>query len=486
MEDNKNYIWNTPKFLLIVMALLMAMSWIPAYKSENVTIRQVDMLSDLFKDGETDGSDILASVSADLEEMLMAASVVVDTTVVHDSVASAQDSVAVVTAPPYSPTPGIVQIEDFSEDGDALSGFFSALDNIDSLGRPLRIAFVGDSFTEGDIITSDMRELLQSRFGGRGVGFIPAVPSMKFRNTLVQDHKGWKTYSMINYKSADRSKLLINGQYFVPSGGARISAKATSSKPCASSWSRVEMLYYSGDNTSGSVDFRVNGDGGREYVCDIEAGSGLSLHELGHDEDITSFDCTFNADSMFVYGLFLNDGEGVYVDNMSLRSSSGLTLSITSRELLRNLNTLVKYDLVILQYGLNIAEPDRTSYTGYKDRMVSTVNYLKAAMPDTDFLVFGISDRNFRDENGDVKTMPGIVSMVSAQREIARETGVAFWNTFLAMGGPNSMKKFVENDPPLANKDYTHISYAGGRRIAEHFVQSLMDARPKYWSGAEY
>ena len=44
----------------------------------------------------------------------------------------------------------------------------------------------------------------------------------------------------------------------------------------------------------------------------------------------------------------------------------------------------------------------------------------------------------------------------------------------MAMGGENSMVSYVEHKPVWANKDYTHITHAGGRPIAKKFVEALM------------
>lgn len=42
------------------------------------------------------------------------------------------------------------------------------------------------------------------------------------------------------------------------------------------------------------------------------------------------------------------------------------------------------------------------------------------------------------------------------------------------MGGENSMLSYVEHKPVWANKDYTHITHAGGRPIAAKFVEALL------------
>ena len=42
------------------------------------------------------------------------------------------------------------------------------------------------------------------------------------------------------------------------------------------------------------------------------------------------------------------------------------------------------------------------------------------------------------------------------------------------------MVAYVENVPPLGNKDYTHLNYQGGRRVAGVFVKSLINEYQKY------
>ncbi len=67
----------------------------------------------------------------------------------------------------------------------------------------------GDSFVEGDILTADLRERLQSAFGGRpggGAGFAPmASPLTAFRRTVKTQSKGWTTYNIMQRKSAPRA-----------------------------------------------------------------------------------------------------------------------------------------------------------------------------------------------------------------------------------------------------------------------------------------
>jgi lysophospholipase L1-like esterase len=69
---------------------------------------------------------------------------------------------------------------------------------------------------------------------------------------------------------------------------------------------------------------------------------------------------------------------------------------------------------------------------------------------------------------------PAVMSMLEVQKRIAKETNIAFWNLFEAMGGEDSMYKWVHNSPAYAYKDYAHFSDAGGARIAELLYDSIM------------
>jgi hypothetical protein len=65
-----------------------------------------------------------------------------------------------------------------------------------------------------------------------------------------------------------------------------------------------------------------------------------------------------------------------------------------------------------------------------------------------------------------------LVALLHAQRQAARRSGVAFWNVFGAMGGENSMIRFVENN--WASKDYTHLSFRGGKEIASALLKAIL------------
>lgn len=88
-----------------------------------------------------------------------------------------------------------------------------------------------------------------------------------------------------------------------------------------------------------------------------------------------------------------------------------------------------------------------------------------------------VSDRSYQTDCS-FETMPAVLALLHAQRQIANRTGITFWNTFEAMGGVNSMVRYVESN--WASKDYTHLSFRGGREIAAVFYSALLQEKEFY------
>ena len=60
---------------------------------------------------------------------------------------------------------------------------------------------------------------------------------------------------------------------------------------------------------------------------------------------------------------------------------------------------------------------------------------------------------------------------MAAQRNVAKESGVAFWNTFEAMGGEGSMAKWMKSG--LGGGDLTHPTPQGAEALGDLLYKSL-------------
>ena len=104
---------------------------------------------------------------------------------------------------------------------------------------------------------------------------------------------------------------------------------------------------------------------------------------------------------------------------------------------------------------------------------------LKQIKPDLSIIVMGISDMA-RKEGTQVVSYPNLEKIRDAQKNAAFKADCAFWDSYEAMGGEGSMSGWANNDPPLARKDFVHLTYEGSNKLAEMFLNSLMNDFRKY------
>jgi len=64
------------------------------------------------------------------------------------------------------------------------------------------------------------------------------------------------------------------------------------------------------------------------------------------------------------------------------------------------------------------------------------------------------------------------------QRHMAQELHVGFFNLFEAMGGKDSMAEMVKLGE--ANKDYTHLNFKGGKKLANLYYKAILATVENY------
>jgi hypothetical protein len=129
--------------------------------------------------------------------------------------------------------------------------------------------------------------------------------------------------------------------------------------------------------------------------------------------------------------------------------------------------------LIIMHFGVNVVPIVRDQYTFYENQFYKQLKSLKALDDDLSIIVMGVTDMSQK-SGGTYESYPNIEKIRDAQRSAAFRAGCAFWDTYEAMGGKNSMPSWVFADPPLARKDFTHFTYKGSVVIAKMFYKALM------------
>jgi lysophospholipase L1-like esterase len=83
------------------------------------------------------------------------------------------------------------------------------------------------------------------------------------------------------------------------------------------------------------------------------------------------------------------------------------------------------------------------------------------------------ADKAFRYDDS-YKTAIGLRNLLTFQQRVAYSTGSAFYNTYASMGGEGSMVRWVNSNPPLAFKDYTHLTPKGADIIGKSIYDAIL------------
>jgi hypothetical protein len=372
---------------------------------------------------------------------------------------------------------------------DSLGGlihFFQALQQLQSGKRKtVRIAYFGDSMIEGDLITQDLREMFQDTFGGVGVGFMPVTSIVAgFRQTVIHSFsKNWNDQTML--KANKEQAVGISGHTFIPVWSGMV-VDSTNAEAQTASWVKYTAVKRKHLDQFYTVRLFYGKAEGNQFVSFNQRNIALdglqtvNALTLNSGSPIQSVYAGFSGNSpLDVYGFSLDSDSGVFVDNFSFRGNSGLPLTRMSQSVLSGLNRELGYDLIILQYGVNVVNSKLKDYAWYKKGMTDVVTHLQRSFPGTSILLISAGDKGYRKE-GRITTDPAIPYLVESQRATAEQTGAGFWNLYEAMGGYESMAKWTSGDTLYANKDYTHFNHRGARRVGRMLYTELIREFTRY------
>ncbi len=461
----------------LALAALVMLSAFPWSSLTDNVIKDFDLFEDLFASDTDD--ELLAEVplesaaaeSSELEQVAdLAAAVPVPTDVSSDEVVDVTtagtevaDELPAVAEPSYY-NDGILALESYLPGREILPKFSEALSQADS--RLVRIAVIGDSFIEGDILTQDLRDILQSRYGGHGVGYMAMHTDFPgFRGSVRQSDNGWTMRDVRTMRSSDTIRTLA-GEYALAEGEAHVRYQGVDKAEGQKAWSRSRVIFIA--PVGGVITMHtVSGDA----AFNVEASPEPQSLEVSGLTDVLSVRSTIPG--LRVLGAYLDDPTGVQVDCMSVRGYAGAAHARTNVAMARDMARWVDYDLIIIEYGMNALSAEQKAYGAYGKTLAAVASHLGKCYPNADIMIMGISDRGTK-KGTEVVTLPTCRAMVDAQRDAARMAGVHFWDARRAMGGPGSCADWRKRK--LMNADYIHLNHAGGREMASLLSKALINA----------
>jgi lysophospholipase L1-like esterase len=188
----------------------------------------------------------------------------------------------------------------------------------------------------------------------------------------------------------------------------------------------------------------------------------------------------FGVQKFPIYGISFESETGIIVDNFSFRGISGIEYKSIDTSFLKQIQSENPYDLIVLQFGINVLyKPETTDFNFYAKLFEPVLNKFKKCFPGAEILVIGSTDRAFR--YSDVySTAIGIDSLIKLQASMAFKNDANFYNQYATMGGKNTLVNWVEQNPPLANKDYIHPNAKGAEILGKSLFNAVMKEYAKY------
>jgi lysophospholipase L1-like esterase len=371
-------------------------------------------------------------------------------------------------------------VEPLSDPAQSLAAFYEAIERVESgeEGARVRLAHYGDSPTTADLITADVRGLLQNRFGNGGHGFyLLAKPWAWYGHRGVDsDSSGWEI---------EASNLVRNKDGYYGYGGVSFRGGPGSRarfRLKEAGTTRVEVAFRSQPN-GGSVVVDACGERTGEKSTAGETADGFA--EFTVPEACRDLTVKVEDGPVRLYGVdFLKQAPGVVYDSLGL---NGAYISVLSRFLKAEhwMAQLQHYapDVVVINYGTN-----ESVYAAFVDKVFEkelreTIRRIREALPGKGILVMSPMDRGERNTEGLIETVPALERLVSIEERVAKEEGVAFFNTFAAMGGNGTMRKWYTSEPRLVGADFIHPMPGGAKIIGDLLYKAMLDGYNRYKTG---
>ncbi len=343
----------------------------------------------------------------------------------------------------------------------------------------VRIAYYGDSMTDGDLIVKDFRTFLQEKFGGEGVGFVNITSeSASSRSSITHEYsKNWKTQSYLKVKKPAKP-FGVNGHVFYANDTtnlAWVKYKANATR-FANHLNKPTLFYGKASNKEGIIQYIA----GTDTISKKLVPNNLLNTTVLSEASLKTLQVNFKkADSIPIYGFNFDNGIGIHVDNFSNRGNSGLPIGSFDIPTMRAFHAKLEYDLIILQYGANVLNYGTLDYSWYERRMEKVVNHLHKCFPGVAILIVSTADKSTKYDM-EMKTDSAVVPLNTSQKRYAIKTKSSFVNLYTLMGGEGSMVQWVEEIPSRANKDYTHFNHRGAKEAANLVASQLLEGYEQY------
>ena len=355
---------------------------------------------------------------------------------------------------------------------------------------PCRIIHYGDSQIEGDRISGYLRNRLQNLYGGNGPGFIPIKQVYHQVSANVEASENWERYAYFDptqekfehkkygaYSSFSRFTSYYDlAKDTISLDTLKLTKASINISPSEKSYIRCRTftnlgLHYG--NAQAKTNIKIY-NGEILHKTDTLIADG-NYHEYNIKLPTTPSKLKIVLESKIspdFYGITLDGNNGISLDNVAMRGSSGTIFAGSNGDNFQAMFKELHPKIIIMQYGGNSMPylKDSLEVKEYASYLKNHIRWVKRKTENASFIFIGPSDMTTT-ENGQLTTY-ALLPFLNEQLQImCNKNDIAYWSMYDAMGGKGSMIHWVDQD--LAASDYTHFSGKGTRVISELFFLAL-------------
>ena len=362
----------------------------------------------------------------------------------------------------------------------SLRRFYRQLGRV-ARGRPVlaRMGVYGTSMNGADRTTSQLRRLLQRRFGDGGRGFVQAAAGWRYQRQQDVDWSfdGWRTF-VVNRGDGPLDRYGYGGVVainrtrrarsdFATVGGDGPGTRVSHFTIFHQAWPGGGALSAQVDEgTARTIDTHADQPTDRVERVDVPDGAHRLTLRAADDE----------LEDLRLYGVAMErDGPGVVVDGLGLVGAFTRVLRLFGEGHIERQVQQRDPDLLVFWMGANDAVSGSVPFDPpqYRAQYRGILRRFRAASPTMSCMVMSILDKGERDGRR-IRTRERVPRMVELQREIALAEGCAFFDTYEATGGDGTMGRWYTSSPRLVTSDLGHLTAAGSRVTGTLLYRALL------------
>ena len=342
----------------------------------------------------------------------------------------------------------------------------------------VRILQLGDSHIAADYITSMIRHRLQAEYGDGGRGFVHIDQKWGFGGRRTQRKDADWTQTRVVDKGGPGKPFGFSGMSLqAKKAGAKVAYRVLPGD-------RAVRIYYLQHPKGSKVEVRLGAASLGTF--DTQGPEASKVHELalalpeGAPPDKKkgpagwSLSLVAAGAGAQLFGIsFEGSGSGVIYESVGPVGADAKLYLETGRDSFVQHLAAHAPDLVVLMVGGNDALKTRKKWTDMKkveQDHRDLVALIKATVPTAEVLIWGPMDAG--DRKGKVVSSKAYLEEIrDMQRTVAKEAGVAFWDTLAAMGGPGAIARW--DAAGVMNKDLVHPKKRAADLLGDLFARAL-------------